>query len=105
MRMTKKENQAINKLYAPANAEAADARQSTRYLTDKILEARNALSLCESLTLAAFVTSPEPVATSLKHILEDLTTTREALAAAYYLATITPEPETTRLQKKSDLLS
>jgi hypothetical protein len=102
MKLTKKENHAINNLYAPADAAA---KHSPNYLTDKILQARNALSLTENLTLAAYVNSPEPVATSLKHILEELTTTREALAAAYYLATLTPEPKRTHLQKKSDLLS
>ena len=73
---------------------------------DKILQARNALHLCESLLLEAYINAPAAVATGIKNALVSLANHRETLASLHQLANQLTEPERPRkrLLRASELL-
>jgi len=74
----------------------------------KLLEARNALHLCESLLLEAFAFAPQPVAVGIENLLVSLTSDRESIASLHQLAALLPsqsargEAKKKRLQRKSE---
>ena len=77
------------------------------HIADKILEARNALALCESLTLEAYVTAPDGLARPLRDLLISLASDREALARLHQAASTLPRQTAERtklLLRARDLL-
>ncbi len=58
-----------------------------------ILEARNALALCEALLLEAYITSPQPVAAMIRTELSQLATHRETLSHIQRTAATLPPAE------------
>lgn len=53
---------------------------------EKILEARNALTLCESLLLEAYIIAPDPVARAIKNLLVSLASDRDTISSLHQLA-------------------
>lgn len=58
-----------------------------------ILEARNALALCETLLLEAYIITPQPLANSIKAEMQNLAARREALAFLQHAAALLPPAE------------
>ncbi len=54
----------------------------------KILEARNALTLCENLLLEAYMSAGNHTANSILLLLESLTTDREAITSIHHIAAL-----------------
>ncbi len=52
----------------------------------KLLEARNALTLCESLLLEAYMMAADGAGNAILILLESLTTDREAITSIHQLA-------------------
>src|SRR5208283_1521443 len=74
---------------------------------DKILQARNALHLCESLLLEAYVLAPEPIARAIQNLLVSLASDRTTIASLHQLAQQLPETTAGKrkpLIRASDLL-
>ncbi len=58
---------------------------------DKILQARNALHLCESLLLEAYITAPSGADKAIKNLLVSLASDRATIASLHQLVQLLPE--------------
>jgi hypothetical protein len=54
----------------------------------KLLEARNALTLCESLLLEAYMMAEDGAGNAILMLLESLTSDREAISSIHQLASL-----------------